>query len=75
MFLNRQCEDSKYDHFLDISDAKQACKEDKNCSAIYDTGCGNGSTFHLCPDREDILRHSDVSCIHEKIIVGKYYEM
>ena len=67
--LNRQCDDNKYGHFSDIKDAKQSCKEDKNCSAIYDVGCGNGSTYYLCPDREDTLHDSDVSCIHEKIIV------
>ena len=69
-FLNKQCEDSKYGSFSNIKDAKQACKEDKNCTAIYDIWCGNGSVYHLCPDREDILSHSDVACIHEKIIVG-----
>ena len=69
-FLNKQCEDSKYGLFSNIKDAKQACKEDKNCTAIYDMGCGNGNVYHLCPDREDILSHSDVACIHEKIIVG-----
>ena len=69
-FLNKQCEDSKYGSFSNIKDAKKACKEDKNCTAIYDVGCGNGSAYSLCPDRKDILFHSDVACVHEKIIVG-----
>ena len=73
-FLNKQCEDNQYGQFSDIKDAKQACKEDKNCSAVYDVGCGDGSIYHLCPDKKGILFDSNVSCIHEKIIVGKYYE-
>ena len=72
--MNKQCEDNQYGQFSDIKDAKQACKEDKNCSAVYDVGCGDGSIYHLCPDKKGILFDSDVSCIHEKIIVGKYYE-
>ena len=70
--MNKQCEDNKYGLFSSIKDAKQACKEDKNCTAIYDRGCGNGSVYHLCPDRKDILFHADVACIHEKIIVGNW---
>ena len=69
-FLKRQCEDNKYGLFSDIQEAKQACKEDKNCSAVYDVGCDDGSAYHLCPDKEDILGDSEVSCIHEKIILG-----
>ena len=73
-FLNKQCEDNQYGQYSDIDYAKQACKDDKNCSAVYDVGCGDGSIYHLCPDKIGILFDSDVSCIHEKIIVGKHYE-
>ncbi len=69
--MKRQCEDNKYGLFSDIKDAKQACKEDKNCSAVYDVGCGDGSIYHLCLDKEHILFDSNASCIHEKIIIGK----
>ena len=53
-----------------MDEAKQACKEDKNCSGIYDVDCGDeaGSIIHLCTDVTGVA--SDVSCVHEKIIVG-----
>ena len=83
MFLNRSCEEHKYHQFSDIDAAKQACKEDKNCSAIYDVECRGVGIFHLCLDQENVgsqfqLSNSDVStisCIHEKIIVGKKFGM
>ena len=30
--------------------------------------------FHLCPNTKDILNYSELSCIHEKVILGKEKE-
>ena len=75
-FLNTSCENYKYGQYNELEEAKQACKEDKNCTAVYDVECGDGGLFHLCPDMEDVLSStavSSVSCIHEKVIVGKWF--
>ena len=77
-FSNKSCEGHKYGNFSDIQEAKQACKADENCFAIYDVECKNGNVFHLCPEQEiqeAVLDISSVSCIHEKIIIGKHFRI
>ena len=70
---NKDCDQHKYDQFLDLSEARQACRMDKNCSGVLDPDCGGASqSFHLCPSVEDILHHSESSCVHDKIILGNY---
>ena len=72
--MNKDCDQYKYDQFLDLSEARQACRMDKNCSGVLDPDCGGASqSFHLCPNGEDILHHSESSCIHDKIILGNYW--
>ena len=73
-YLNKDCDQHKYSQFSTIADARQACKQDKNCSAITDVNCGDGQMFHLCPNTKDILNYSELSCIHEKVILGKEKE-
>lgn len=75
---NTGCKNNWYGSFTEIQEAKIACKEDDNCSAVYDVECGNGNKYHLCPEEdgegEDVWINSAMSCIHLKLIVGRYIE-
>ena len=68
--MNKHCEEYKYGNFSDMGSAKDACKNDKNCSGVYDVSCGDINTFHLCKKMDDVMSYSDKSCIHDKIIIG-----
>ena len=69
--LSNDCDEYKYGTFFGLDEAKHACKDDANCSGIYDLNCGVDSTFHLCPNTDDVLKDSTASCVHTKIIIGK----
>ena len=70
--LHKGCEEQKDRQFSEISDARQACRTNKNCSGVYDIACGANQTFHLCLHAEAILHQSESSCVHDKIILGMY---
>ena len=65
------CEQHRYGQFLEIADAKEACKNDKECSGIHDVECGEAKLFHLCPNVKNFLSNSESACTHIKIILGK----
>ena len=54
-----------------MEEAKWSCQDDKNCTFIYDLGCGSKGQYHLCTEGE--IKQSEDSCIHEKIIIGKFW--
>ena len=72
--FKKDCKAHQYGQFNRIEDAKEACLNDKICTSVYDVGCGDKSTFHLCTNIKDVLLNDSVSndCIHEKIIVGNF---
>ena len=47
------------------------CKKDENCTAIYDLTCGENDKYFLCYNDSAVLSSDGISCIHEKIIVGR----
>ena len=53
-----------------MEEAKWSCQDDKNCTFIYDVGCGSKGQYHLCTEGE--IKQSEDSCVHEKIIIGKF---
>ena len=65
------CDGYAHESFPNLDNAKEACKENSNCSAIYDSNCGGDSMFYLCPNMDDVIKDSSASCVHEKIIIGK----
>ena len=70
MLRNIKCDQQQYGDFTDIESAKKACiSEGKNCSSVYDVGCGNQNKFHLCPITS--TTQSTGSCTHMKVVVGK----
>ena len=67
---NKGCDEYKYEEFYQLEDAKQACLNDTSCSSIFDVECGAAKTYHLCPEIDNVLSPSDLSCIYDKIIIG-----
>ena len=67
---NKGCDEYKYEEFYQLEDAKQACLNDTSCSSIFDVKCGAEKTYHLCPDIDNVLSPSDLSCVYDKFIIG-----
>ena len=67
---NKKCDVQRYGDFTNIESAKKACiSEGKNCSSVYDVGCGIQNRYHLCPTNS--TKQSTDSCTHLKMVVGK----
>ena len=67
--LGEDCNEYMNGQYSDLDEAKQACKEDGNCSAIHDVHCGGDNIYYLCKNLDDVLKDSTTSCVHEKIII------
>ena len=67
---NKGCDEYKYEEFYQLEDAKQACLNDTLCSGIFDEECGAAKKYYLCPEKDNVLIPSDLSCVYDKIIIG-----
>ena len=56
--LNKECEQQKYGHFVEISEARQVCISDRNCSGVLDVNCGSTivSSLPKCEKRPEFAR-------------------
>ena len=54
-----------YNCYFNLERAKEACKRDSNCAAVYDHYCSSNHYYYLCPlgYKEEI---STVSCLYIK---------
>ena len=68
----KNCSNDYYGDYEGLEDAKVACKADKNCTAVYDIRCDNHNKFYLCSKNASVLS-SEISCLHEKFLVGRYF--
>ena len=67
---NKGCDEYKYEEFYLLEDAKEACLNDSSCSGVFDVSCGAAKTYHLCPEIDNVLSPSDLSCVYDKFIIG-----
>ena len=67
----KNCNGHEYGQYSQLDDAKQACNKDSNCSSVFDLGCGEMNTFHLCSDTADSLNETLLNdCIYYKTITS-----
>ena len=68
MIENKGCDENEFGDYINMEDAKVACKKDENCFLIHNVGCNDQDKFHLCP--QNAIQDSDKSCVHEKFVIG-----
>ena len=57
------CTTNDYDSYDFLDDAKVACLNDVNCSAVYDEHC-DGDEFTLCPVGFTVEHSTSNSCLY-----------
>ena len=58
------CDDDNYGYYQNVEEAKEACRKDFNCAAIYDYSCDYYGVY-LCP-LGYIEKESSSSCLYIK---------
>ena len=58
------CATNDYDSYDLLDDAKVACLNDVNCSAVYDYKCDDIGTFRLCPVGFAVESSTNNSCLY-----------
>ena len=61
------------DSYSNVEEAKAACAQDVNCSAVFHYGCSGASNLDLCPKDAKITSASSGSCIYRKGIYFGHY--
>ena len=57
------CDDDRYGQYANVEEAKEACRKDSNCAAIYDDFCNDDVVF-LCPLGYTEKESSVGSCLY-----------
>ena len=58
------CNEDDYGNYDNVEEAKEACRKDSNCAAIYDDSCDDHN-FFLCP-LGYTEKESSSSCLYIK---------
>ena len=58
------CDGQDYGYYENVEEAKEACRKDSNCAAIYDGSC-NDHGVYLCP-LDYTEKESSSSCLYIK---------
>ena len=70
---NKDCKAYQYETFTQIEEAKEACSNDEKCASVFDVGCSDEKTYHLCTSLSYVLLDSmSNDCTHDKLIIGKF---
>ena len=71
---NTICLPREEEEFLDLEDAKTACKNRRNCKGVLQPDCTDQSKYYLCTDTAEIvtsLYFNEPSCFYQKYIIGE----